>query len=90
MDKDKFHRVLMEKLEEIRCDLIDIETALEKETVVNMDEDAVRKSQPEISGGYAEGKNYLSVNGRKFWFDDQKERDSFHARLLITTGMKCF
>lgn len=66
---------LMNKLEEIRCCIIDVETALEKPKA---------PGQSQIFTGYdGQHGEYVSVNGRHFYFQDKREAKLFHAQLLI-------
>ena len=45
------------------------------------DEFWVKKNN--IYSGWEEGKEFVYVNGKKFYFDTQEEAKLFHARLLL-------
>ena len=74
MDEEQF-KMFMEKLEEIRCCIIDVETVIEKQRP---------SGKAEIYTGY-DGRHgeYVSVNGHQFYFQDQRDAKLFHAQLLI-------
>lgn len=74
MNEEQFKKII-DKLDEIRCCVIDVETALEKPKATR---------EPQITTGF-DGRSgeYVSVNGHHFYFSDKREAKLFHAQLLI-------
>lgn len=75
MNSDQFSK-LIEKLEEIRCGIIDLESELQQRN---------GGSRAEINTGYnSRDGYYVSVDGHPFCFQKDEDAKLFHAKLLLS------